>query len=77
MHTPQWRNINVQFIWGKLLKDKAHDDNVLFSSSPEAKYFWISNTMFSLLDDALLRKKDDCPELELVVPKELQQKAIR
>jgi len=77
LQTAQRRDINLQIILDWLLENKAPDEGVLFLSSPEAKYFWINKEMFSLKYNVLYRSKEDSPDLELVIPQELKEQAIR
>ena len=48
----------------------------LFISSPGAKYYWLNEEMFQLVDGVLFRQKTDSKDLELVVPDSLKEQAM-
>ena len=67
---------NLKLLLDWLKEQKEPDQGTLFASSRQVKFFWINKGLFQLIDGVLFKQKKEILELELVVPKSLQLKAI-
>ena len=58
-----------------LLTEKVPEQETLFLSSPESKYYWLNKELFTLIDGVLFRRRLDSKDIEFVVPASLKNRS--